>query len=68
MPRAPPLIGTYTASPVWRGGVVTCLYRDRDCTVTTPSAGRIPWPGSSRAGELTDTASWVEFLLPFPVA
>jgi hypothetical protein len=31
----PPLIGTYTAPRVHKGERVSCLFRDRDCKVTS---------------------------------
>ncbi|QJX01206.1 hypothetical protein [Frigoriglobus tundricola] len=59
MPSAPPLIGTYSAPAVKRGEVVTCLYRDRDCTVTTMSAARIPWPRVQPRCEPGGSGLWV---------
>ncbi|QJX00042.1 hypothetical protein [Frigoriglobus tundricola] len=59
MPAAPPLIGTYSVPAVRRGEVVTCLYRDRDCTVTTLSAARIPWPRVQPRGEQGGSGLWV---------
>jgi hypothetical protein len=44
MPTPPPLIGTYTPPAVRVGDVVTCLYRDCDCVVTSVHDGPIPWP------------------------
>ena len=59
MPIAPPLIGTYSAPAVKRGEVVTCLYRDRDCTITTMSTAPIPWPWVQPRGEQGGSGLWV---------
>jgi transposase-like protein len=59
MPIAPPLIGTYPAPAVKRGEVVTCLYRDRDCTITTMSNAPIPWPRCQPRGEQGGSGLWV---------
>ena len=59
MPVAPPLIGTYVAPDVRRGQVVTCLYRDRDCTITTTSNAPIPWPRCQPRGEQGGSGLWV---------
>lgn len=59
MPTRPPLIGTYAAPAVKRGEVVTCLYRDRDCTVTTMSDAPIPWPRCQPRGEQGGSGLWV---------
>ena len=59
MPARPPLIGTYDAPGVRRGQIVTCLYRDRDCFVTTISNGPIPWPRVQPRGERGGSGLWV---------
>ena len=55
----PPLIGTYSAPAVKRGEVVTCWYRDRDCTVTVLSDAAIPWPRCQPRGEQGGSGLWV---------
>ena len=48
-PRRPPLIGTYSATAVKLGDVVTCLHRDRECEVTSiTDVRRSPGRGSNR--------------------
>lgn len=42
-----------------RGEVVACLYRDRDCTVTTTSDAPIPWPRCQPRGEQGGSGLWV---------
>ncbi len=59
MPIAPPLIGSYSAPEVRRGEVVTCLYRDRDCTITTLSNAPIPWRRCQPRGEQGGSGLWV---------
>ena len=59
MTPRPPLIGTYAAPAVKRGEVVTCLYRDRDCTVTVMSDAPIPWPRVQPRGEQGGSGLWV---------
>lgn len=59
MPPRPPLIGTYSAPAVKRGEVVTCLYRDRDCTITVLSDAPIPWPRCQPRGEQGGSGLWV---------
>ena len=59
MPVAPPLIGEYSAPAVKRGARVTCLYRDRDCTVTTTSAAPIPWPRVQPCDQRGGCGLWV---------
>jgi hypothetical protein len=56
---APPLIGTYSAPAVKRGEVVTCLYRDPDCTITTLSNAPIPWPRVQPRGQQGGSGLWV---------
>ena len=52
MPTAPPLIGTYSAPPLRVGDRATCLFRDRDCKVTSITAAPIPWPRVQPLGQL----------------
>lgn len=59
MPARPPLIGTYAAPAVNRGEVVTCLYRDRDCLITTVTDAPIPWPRCQPRGEQGGSGLWV---------
>lgn len=59
MPAAPPLIGTYEAPAVKRGQVVTCLYRDRDCKLTSFTSARIPWPRVQPIGQRGGSGLWV---------
>ena len=59
MPPRPSLIGTYAAPAVRRGEVVTCLYRDRDCTVTVMTDAPIPWPRCQPRGEQGGSGLWV---------
>lgn len=59
MTVAPPLIGSYSAPAVKRGEVVTCLYRDRDCTVTVMSGAPTPWPRCQPRGEQGGSGLWV---------
>jgi hypothetical protein len=56
---APPLIGSYSAPEAKRGEVVTCLYRDRDCIITTLSNAPIPWPRVQPRGEQGGSGLWV---------
>ena len=63
MPAAPPLIGTYSAPAVRRGQVVTCLYRDRDCYITTISDAPIPWPRCQPRGQHGGSGLWVNATL-----
>ena len=48
MPAAPPLIGRYVRPSVHLGERVGCLFRECECTVTSMSDGRIPWPRAHR--------------------
>jgi hypothetical protein len=59
VPLVPPLIGTYEAPAVRRGEVVTCLYRDRDCFITTMSNTPIPWPRVQPRGQRGGSGLWV---------
>ena len=59
MPTAPPLIGSYSAPAVKRGDRVTCLYRDRDCTVTTLSDAPLPWPRVQPCDQRGGCGLWV---------
>jgi hypothetical protein len=59
MPTTPPLLGTYSAPAVKRGRVVTCLYRDRDCFITTLSNAPIPWPRCQPRGQQGGSGLWV---------
>jgi hypothetical protein len=63
MPLVPPLIGTYEAPAVKRGQVVTCLYRDRDCFITTMSNAPIPWPRVQPRGQRGGSGLWVNATL-----
>ena len=55
----PPLIGTYSAPAVKRGQVVTCLYRDRDCKVTSVTSAPIPWPRVQPLEQRGGSGLWV---------
>ncbi len=59
MPSTPPLIGTYSAPAVKRGQVVTCLYRDRDCKVTSITSAPIPWPRVQPLEQRGGSGLWV---------
>jgi transposase-like protein len=59
VPLRPPLIGTYHAPAVKRGEVVTCLYRDRDCKVTSWTDAPIPWPRVQPRDQRGGSGLWV---------
>jgi hypothetical protein len=56
---APQLLGKYTAPSVRRGEVVSCLYRDKDCRVTSWSNARISWPRVQPVGQRGGSSLWV---------
>jgi hypothetical protein len=57
---APVLLGApYRPPPVKIGERVTCLYRDRECRVSSISAGRIPWPRVQPIGQRGGSGLWV---------
>jgi hypothetical protein len=55
----PPLIGTYSAPAAKIGEVVTCLYRDCDCTVTSLTDAPIPWPRVQPRQQRGGSGLWV---------
>jgi hypothetical protein len=56
---APSLIGTYAAPAVRRGQIVSCLYRDADCVVTSITDAPIPWPRCRVRGARGGNGLWV---------
>jgi hypothetical protein len=59
----PPLIGTYAPPAVKRGERVTCLFRDRDCVVTSWTNASIPWPRVQPCEQRGGSGLWVNEIL-----
>ena len=59
MPIRPPLIGTYTSPILCKNEVVTCLYRELECHVTSWSKARISWPRVQPIGHRGGSGLWV---------
>src|SRR5205823_9593842 len=59
MPPKPPLIGTYEPPALKLGETVTCLYRNRDCKVTSWTEAPIPWPRVQSLGQKGGCGLWV---------
>jgi transposase-like protein len=55
----PHLIKHYTSPKVRKGEVVSCLYRDKDCRVTSWSNARISWPRVQPVGQRGGSGLWV---------